>query len=199
MDAENVYRLAALALIVPAITISIYYRHRANQTNEPISTKEEGSLILTLRSLGGLVLWLASLAYLINPGWLAWASLDLPAGLRWTGAAIMLACIPLVYWVFSSLGLNVTPTVVTRAAHTLVTRGPYRWVRHPLYTVGLLLFLGFSLLSASGLILAALLVTFPILMLRTPNEEAHLIERFGDDYRVYMRQTGAFLPRLRLR
>jgi len=199
MDPENIYRFTALALLASSMSISIYYRHRANRTNEPINTQEEGRLILNVRRVAGLLIWLSALLYLVNPRWMAWSSLELPAGLRWIGAAVMLVCVPLVYWVFSSLGMNVTPTVVTRRAHTLVTRGPYRWVRHPLYSVGLLMFLGFALLSANWMIFLAILLAFPALVLRTPLEEARLIDRFGDEYRAYMQRTGRYFPRLRSR
>ena len=55
----------------------------------------------------------------------------------------------LMYWVFSSLGDNVTPTVVTRSQLKLVTTGPYRWVRHPLYSVGFLSYVAFAVLAAN--------------------------------------------------
>jgi len=109
----------------------------------------------------------------------------------------MAACIPLIYWLFRSLGLNVTPTVAIRKTHTLVTHGPYRWVRHPLYSTGLLFFLGLSLLAANWFIALAILAGFTALTLRTPHEEARLIGKFGDEYRSYMRATGRYFPRLR--
>jgi protein-S-isoprenylcysteine O-methyltransferase Ste14 len=174
----------------------MYYRRKANQTGEQIDVQQEGSLVLTLRRLFGSLLWLSALAYLINPRWMAWSSVPLPDWLRWTGAGIMLICVPLVYWVFSSLGKNVTPTVVTRQEHSLVTHGPYRWVRHPLYSVGFLMFVGLSLLAANWFIALTLVLGYIPLAMRTPIEEARLVERFGDQYREYMQRTGRFLPRL---
>jgi protein-S-isoprenylcysteine O-methyltransferase Ste14 len=175
----------------------VFYRHRANKSGDEISSKEEGRLILALRSIFGLAGWLSALVYLVNPAWMAWAHLDLPAWVRWSGAVIMAVCLPLIYWVFSSLGTNVTPTVAIRREHSLVTHGPYRWVRHPLYTVGFCAFVGFSLLSANWFTGVALVLGFSVLSLRTPLEEARLIEKFGDEYRDYMRRTGRYLPRLR--
>jgi len=109
----------------------------------------------------------------------------------------MALCVPLIYWLFSSLGKNVTSTVAIRKDHALVTHGPYRWVRHPLYSVGFVAFTGFSLLAANWFILATLLLAFGVLMQRTPIEERRLIERFGDDYLEYMQRTGRYLPRLK--
>lgn len=108
---------------------------------------------------------------------------------------VMAVCVPLIYWVFSSLGKNITSTVAIRKDHALVMHGPYRWVRHPLYTVGFLAFVGFSLLAANWFIFAMLLLGYPVLILRTFTEEANLVARFGDEYRDYMRRTGRFLPR----
>ncbi|RIL12128.1 isoprenylcysteine carboxylmethyltransferase family protein, partial [bacterium] len=84
---------------------------------------------------------------------------------------------------------------VTRRHHTLVTTGPYRWVRHPLYSVGVLFMLGLSTLLGSWLIPVLAIPAMAGLMLRTPAEEAGLVARFGDGYRAYMARTGRYLPR----
>lgn len=195
MDMERVFQITAVVLLLSGFSVSIYYRRKANQTEDEIDVKEEGSLILNLRRILGLLLWLSAFAYLINPAWMAWSQLPLPYWLRWVGAGIMLVCVPLIYWVFSSLGKNVTPTVVTRQEHTLVTHGPYRWVRHPLYTVAFLLFVGLSLLAANWFIALVLVLGIIPISMRTPLEEDRLVERFGDEYRAYMQHTGRYLPR----
>jgi len=196
MNQETLFHIIALVTTISGFSVSVFYRRRAEQTGEEISAKEEGAIILNLRRVLGLLLWLSLLAYLINPGWMAWARMPVPMWLRWIGAGLMVIAVPLIYWVFSSLGTNVTPTVVTREAHSLVTHGPYRWVRHPLYTVGFTLFLGFSLMAPSWFTLIVMLLGSAVLAQRTEIEEARLIERFGDDYRVYMQRTGKFFPRL---
>lgn len=196
MNTESTFHILAVVLLLATVSISIYHRHKANQSGETINETEEGRVILVARKFFGLVLWFSATAYLINPAWMAWASLPLPAWMRWSGAAVMAVCLPLVYWVFSSLGKNVTPTVVTRRESTLVTHGPYRWVRHPLYTVGFLAYAGFSLLAANWFIFAILLLAFPFLHMRTPIEEARLVDRFGEDYLRYMEHTGRYLPKL---
>ena len=98
--------------------------------------------------------------------------------------------------VFRTFGKNITPTVETREKHELVTDGPYHWVRHPLYTVGTSFFASLSLLAANWFMGLASLSVLVMLLVRLPKEEAKLIERFGDEYREYMRRTGSLLPRL---
>ena len=101
-----------------------------------------------------------------------------------------------VYWLFSSIGSGITPTSATRKQHTLVTSGPYRWVRHPLYTAGSALFIAFGMMADNWFIGLLGILTFILMAIRAPKEEANLIEKFGDEYREYMRTTGRFLPYL---
>ena len=89
-----------------------------------------------------------------------------------------------------------TRTVTIREDHRLVTSGPYRYIRHPLYTMGLLLFSSLSLIAANWFMMLGTVLAFVLVSLRLPKEEAALIEAFGDEYRAYMQRTGRFLPRL---
>jgi len=194
---ETIFRLIAAAIVIVAISISLYHRLKAHKAGGSVSRKEEGMPILILLRLAGLAAWLSLLAYLINPRWLDWAVLPLPAWARWFGVGLGITALPLLYWLFSSIGLNITDTVTTRKSHTLVTHGPYRWVRHPLYTVGATLFISMGLLASNWFIIITSLVALGLLMLRLPKEEAMLLKAFGDEYREYMKRTGALLPRLK--
>ena len=192
---ERVFRTVAGALLASALSISAYHRHRADASGGKVSWRDEGlPTILALRA-SGFALWLSTLAYLANPRWMRWSSIDLPAPVRWSGAGVAAVCVPLLRWTFRSLGKNVTPTVATRERHELVTSGPYRWVRHALYCVGTLFFGSFALLAANWFIALADLTALAVLTLRLRREEEKLIERFGDEYRDYMARTGRLLPR----
>src|SRR5207253_7659877 len=139
--------------------------------------------------LCGLFAFIAFAAYLINPSWMGWASVSLPMWLRLIGAFLAVFAVPpLLFWTFHSLGKNLTDTVVTRREHTLVTHGPYRWVRHPFYDVVLLWIASMSLLTANWLMALLGLSAFVMMVVRTRIEEEKLIERFGDEYRTYMQR-----------
>ncbi len=118
------------------------------------------------------------------------------APVRWTGAGLGAATLPLALWIFRTIGENITPTVETREKHELVTGGPYRWVRHPLYAVGTSFFLSLALVAANWFMGLASLVVLAMLLIRLPKEEEKLIERFGDEYHAYMERTGRLLPRI---
>lgn len=194
---ENIYRLTAIGIFLAGAAISTHFRRKADrETGEKISPRAEGLPIMIALRIFGLALWLGVFAYLIQPAWMSWSQFELPAGVRWAGAVLGGLAVLLAYWVFSNLGTNVSPSVETRKQHQLVTSGPYRWVRHPLYTMGMLSYLSFAILAANWYIALLAVVTFIILMIRLPKEEAGLIERFGDQYRDYMKRTGRFLPKL---
>ncbi len=97
---------------------------------------------MAARAAIGLPLWLSVVAYVVNPKWLGWSALSLPDWLRWTGTALAILAVPGVFWTFRALGTNVSETYLTKPGQTLVTNGPYRWIRHPLYTTAVGLFLG---------------------------------------------------------
>jgi protein-S-isoprenylcysteine O-methyltransferase Ste14 len=193
---EPTFRAIALANVALCLPIGLYFRIRSLATGEKLARKEEGLFILIGLRLCGIAAWIVFAAYMIDPASVARFSLPLPLWLRWSGAAMTLLVPPLLFWTFRSLGANLTDTVVTRRAHTLVTHGPYRWVRHPFYDVLLLWVLSLSLVTASGLLTLLGLAAVAMLFARTRIEETKLTERFGAEYQAYAQRTGRFVPRL---
>ena len=103
----------------------------------------------------------------------------------------------MVVWVMRSIGRNISETVLTKATHELVTKGPYRWIRHPLYTTGLILLTGLSLLAANAFIATlVLLIGGLIVGVVIPREEASLVQTFGERYQRYRQHTGRLMPSL---
>lgn len=197
MTDDATFRLIAIISLVLTLPIGLYHRIRSQATREKLARREEGIFIMIGLRLCGLLALVALAAYLINPSRMVWASVPLPTWLRWIGGCLALIAVPpLLFWTFRSLGKNLTDTVVTRREHTLVTYGPYRWVRHPFYDVVLLGVVSMSLLTANWLLALSGLAAFTLIVVRTRIEEEKLVERFGDDYRAYMARTGRFLPRL---
>jgi protein-S-isoprenylcysteine O-methyltransferase Ste14 len=190
----DVVRLIFAAVVLVNFVIVGTYRRRA-QAGEKFSLAEEGPLIaVPLRLLA-----LAALAYigtyLAAPGVVSWSLVELPVWVRAAGVFVGLAVVPpLIVWTQRALGTNVTTTVITREHHQLVTHGPYRYVRHPLYVLGLLLYLSLATISGSWVLGGAVVAGFAIIAVRTGKEEAMLLERFGDEYRRYRDRTGRFLP-----
>jgi protein-S-isoprenylcysteine O-methyltransferase Ste14 len=194
---ENIFRIFAAVVLFTGVGISSYYRRKADkETGETISRRADGNIWMAITRLFGLVLWLSPVIYLINPAWMEWSKLGLPDTVRWFGVALGFLCVAGIYWLFSSIGSGITATSATRQQHVLVTRGPYRWVRHPLYTVGSSMFIAFGMMADNWFIALVGILAFIAMALRTPKEEANLIAKFGDEYREYMKHTGRFLPKI---
>lgn len=195
MTSEMIFRLLTIALFVTILSISIYFRHCAERQGGQLNKREGQRLLLPLRLLG-LAGLLPLIGYMVNPDWVSWARFDLPVWVRWVAALVASGTIPAIYAVFATIGNNISPTEATRVGHQLITSGPYRWIRHPLYTFGALFFLALSVLTTLWWPVLFLLPGLAALIWRARFEEANLIARFGDEYCAYMQRTGRFLPKL---
>jgi protein-S-isoprenylcysteine O-methyltransferase Ste14 len=197
MNHDQTFRVVLIVVFLLVLPIGIYHRLKSQATREKLDRWQEGVFILaTLRPLG-MAFWLGLIAWMVDPGWMAWSSMSVPAWLRWTGVGVIAMACGLLVWTFRCLGKNLTDTVVTRQKHTLVIHGPYRWVRHPFYDSAALLMVAVSLIASNWFLLLTGGLTFVLLVVRTRTEEEKLLARFGEPYRAYMKRTGRFLPRTR--
>ncbi|MEO8268544.1 MAG: isoprenylcysteine carboxylmethyltransferase family protein [Aureliella sp.] len=196
MSTETYFRAALGLVILLTISITGFHRFKAAQSGELISRKDEGMLFAIFLRLVGLILFVVTIAYLVAPTSVHWARITIPRPLRWIGAATGLFSSILMYWTLNSLGKNLTDTVVTRTNATLVTDGPYRWVRHPFYFTTALVMVSVTLLTANWLIGLGCIVVLAMLAIRTPKEEQALVDRFGQPYLDYMARTGRFILRI---
>lgn len=111
------------------------------------------------------------------------------------GLAVMISGRLLRRHCLKMLGQSFTAVVVVRPEQQIVQRGAYRWVRHPSYTAGVLLFSGTMLALANWLSVAIVLATAALVYLyRVRIEERALIQTLGEPYRAYMQQTRRFVP-----
>src|SRR5437879_11726602 len=112
------------------------------------------------------------------------------------GLMLTLGGLIFAVWARIALGANWSGTVTIKSGHNLIRRGPYRWIRHPIYTGILLSFLGTILLQ--GEVRAFLGFVFVLLALyrKAKREERFLSEEFGEGFAEHAKHTGMFLPRL---
>jgi protein-S-isoprenylcysteine O-methyltransferase Ste14 len=191
------FRWFAVTILLGAVGTSAYYRLRARRGSETISRRREGGFFLAVRAILALFLLFTVIAYVATPQRMTWASFVLPVWIRWLAFVVGLLTIPAVSWVLRSLGHNVSETVLTKREHQLVIVGPYQWVRHPLYTTGIILFVALGLMLASWVVLfIAAITALLIYLLVVPAEESALVAKFGDRYWAYMSGTGRLLPRV---
>ena len=134
--------------------------------------------------------------FCIFTSWLDFADYRFPPAAGWAGAALLTASIALLWRSHADLGLNWSASVEMQKGHTLVTRGVYAKVRHPIYAALWLWSLAQPLLIQNWVGGFAGVATFALLYFtRVPREEQMLLNHFGEEYRSYMRRTGRVLPR----
>ena len=198
MDVEIACRLTIASIMLVGAAIAIPFRRRADRLGGRVPRRVDGPGVLAALAVITVPMMLIPVCFLIHPPWMHWSQLDLPTWVRLGGAPIGAAALILLYRMFSHLGLNVTTTSVPRRDAFLVTSGPYRWIRHPMYLGGLMLLVAYVLLTASWVMAVLVVVaSVAIVPVRIRREEANLIAKFGNDYRDYMKHTGRCFPRLR--
>ncbi|KQC03538.1 MAG: hypothetical protein APR53_04925 [Methanoculleus sp. SDB] len=190
---ESVYKYALLGLLVLFFLVRgpYVYRSRIRKTAVKRSTPVDRMLML-LATVGMVGLPLVySLTAFLDP-----FSIALPDSVRLAGAAVYLAALALMVMVLRELGGDWSMQVELKDNHRLVTSGPYRYVRHPMYTAFTLMMAGQLLLSANWLLGFFGIAAWTLLcIVRIPHEEAMMLEEFGDEYRTYGEGTGRLVPR----
>lgn len=154
-----------------------------------------------LRRFGKYWLPLIAAGALLGPGeWyggaLKWRFLPDDDMIRSLGCAMALVGVLLAIWSRRMLGTNWSVAVQLKQSHELIERGPYRWMRHPIYSGLLLAFLGTALLIGELRGLVALAIIAVSFWFKLRLEERWLGEQFGAAYADYMRRVRALVPGL---
>jgi protein-S-isoprenylcysteine O-methyltransferase Ste14 len=128
-------------------------------------------------------------------GWLEQIVIPRTEGVLWAGVALAALGVAISIWARLTLGSNWSGVVTLKEDHELIREGPYRWVRHPIYTGMLTSFAGTALVAGRvrGWVgLAVVLVTF---YFKARREERFLRQEFGAGFEEHARSTGMFLPK----
>jgi protein-S-isoprenylcysteine O-methyltransferase Ste14 len=189
---EGVYRTASAVLWLTFFGLRLYYQ-RAIPKDLHYSHKYQQREMVYFK-LFAASFFLMPLYFF--PGLIDRAAFPLPWWLRWSGFLVTGAGL----WLFSAshhaLGKNWTAIMALSDKHNMVQSGPYAIIRHPMYTAFFIIGLGFGLMSANWLIIIIYMLPLILMVVsRVKDEEGMMIERFGEEYRAYMRKTGSLLPR----
>jgi protein-S-isoprenylcysteine O-methyltransferase Ste14 len=153
-----------------------------------------GETLVRSRGLAHYVAYFFFVPYLVIAMRLG-PEVDVPEPLRWVGLALVVLGVAFALWAIATLGRHYDLELEIHQGHELVRGGPYRFVRHPVYTGLGLHFAGACLATGNLLFMGGtLLVTFPALYLRAKTEERLLRERFGAAYDEYARRVRMLVP-----
>lgn len=195
METPTIFRILLPVLLLAFAVHRGYYVRKHGPEHDSLKQRQEG-LASRLAGLLGLIGFLAVLVYAIRPGWLAWASLPFPPWLRWSGVGLALSGFGLLQWAQNTLGKHWSDRPRMQKEQSLVTDGPYRFIRHPIYTAFLLILGSTLFISANWLIgIAWLGMTALEVASRIHFEEDLMLEYFGQSYRDYQKHTGRLFPK----
>jgi len=146
------------------------------------------------------VLPLAAAFYLLSRpeahyGWLGARFVPESDAAGWVGVALTAAGVGIAIWARWHLGTNWSGVVTLKEGHELIRSGPYRNIRHPIYTGILLALLGTAVALGEVRGLLAVAIAWLSFYTKARREESFLTQEFGDRFGEHSKHTGMFLPR----
>jgi protein-S-isoprenylcysteine O-methyltransferase Ste14 len=129
-------------------------------------------------------------------GWLNRRFVTDSAAAAVMGVTLTAAGVGFAIWARWHLGANWSAIVSIREEHELIRTGPYRRLRHPIYTGMLLAMAGTALVLGEVRGLLAFAITLAAFYSKARKEEAWLRREFGEKFEAHAQQTGMFLPKI---
>ncbi len=199
MQNEVIFKISFGILVITLISAMFYTNLKAHREHGSplVRAKNEYRPLVFVRLLFSIPIYAMLFDWMLSSNKIPWSYIQIPVYMRWIGCGLIAVVGILFWWTHLTLGSNYRSTMGLHENHKLVTQGPYRFVRHPTYVTFLAVPVIFFLISTNWLIGFSSFVLFLILMVvRAPIEEKELIDRFGDEYRLYMHRTNRFFPSL---
>jgi len=207
MEQNLFFRLSFIALWALLGVVRGYYGRKTKTHTTiagvmeklKIAIAEEGmgtgfkiiTAIITVIGAAGLVL------YLLSPSWWTWTFIPLGEWIQWLGIIIAVVTIFFLIWVHRHLDKQWSIALEIQEDHKLITTGPYRYVRHPMYLGIFTCTIGLMIISLDVLVILFFAFTIWVNYRRIPREEQMLIQKFGDEYLEYIKRSGRLLPQYR--
>jgi protein-S-isoprenylcysteine O-methyltransferase Ste14 len=179
------------ASFVPWIAFSLYWEIQSKNSARAVSSESKAS-----RSLHVLLANLALLLIFFPSRSLSLRFLPDIMIVKLFGFASELAGVALAIWARRVLGRNWSGEITIKEDHELIRSGPYRTVRHPIYSGLLLMYAGTAIVSGQAHALLGLLLAIVAYLRKTRMEEANLVNAFGARYHEYRGDTWAIVPGL---
>ncbi len=113
---------------------------------------------------------------------------------EWTTGILCIAGLVFCVWARATLGRNWSGTITLKEGHELIERGPYRFVRHPIYTGLLAMFLATAIAFGHLGGFVAVVVAFASFWIKLSDEEKLMRQQFPEQYRSYEQRVKRIIP-----
>ena len=172
----------------------IRYPHQRRSRKTPVANRRDRMREQTLMAISYSGLFVIPLIYVLT-GEPKFADYEFHPIQAWIGTLVLAAGMALLHRTHRDLGRAWSITLEIRDQHTLVTRGIYERLRHPMYAAFWLWAISQALLLPNWIAGLSGLVGFGTLFFaRVGHEERMMLEAFGDEYRAYMARTYRLIP-----
>jgi protein-S-isoprenylcysteine O-methyltransferase Ste14 len=193
---DLIFRIILAALLIGFVLHRGFYTQKVQHSAGSVVEQPKPGRANQIAGLFAVPALVSTIIYIFAPAWMSWSELPLPVWLRWLGVGVALSGFVLLQWAQQSLGKNWSDAPVLVKSQEMVASGPYRRIRHPIYTAFLLILGSFLLIAANWFIgLLWIGMTGLDVAARMNTEEAMLLGQFGENYRAYMQKTGRLWPR----
>ncbi|MHA1935099.1 MAG: isoprenylcysteine carboxylmethyltransferase family protein [Candidatus Thorarchaeota archaeon] len=205
MDMNLFFRITFLSLWISLGIVRGYYGKKTKTHDSLVGIKDKlktadsemGKGLMILTAIITVIGVVGLILYLLAPPWWTWTHLPLGEWIQWIG--IIVSTIPLFYliWVHRHLDNQWSIALEIQENHKLITTGPYRRVRHPMYLGIFVYTIGLCFISIDVLVILFFVFSIWINYRRIPSEEQMMIDQFGEEYIKYMKRTGKLIPSMR--
>ena len=194
-----IHRVLFILLFCGLSGIRLFFKLRYHAINLKPVSRTEGAGAGVIRIVLGLPLLFATFITCFLPDPYPWMHVPIPAVLSIAGFVAGLLILTGLVYVHLYLGDSFSTTIeAVGEQRRLVTTGPYRYVRHPMYALYFALFLAAFGVSGNWVVgLCGVAIIASLMILRVPKEERLLIEHHGKKYHDYASLTPRFLPSTR--
>ncbi|TFG30128.1 isoprenylcysteine carboxylmethyltransferase family protein [Candidatus Thorarchaeota archaeon] len=190
---EIIYKTSLAILIIAFFIVrapSVSKSAKTEKSEEKKPTRERFMVFLNFVGMVGV-----PFIYVLTP-WLDIFTFPVPEVIRIFGIIFNIAGLIFLAWIHRTLGQHWSMMLNLGKEHKLITAGPYGRIRHPMYTYFYILVISTALISANIFVGIFGFVAWTLLyVVRVGDEEAMLLEEFGEDYQEYMKRTGRLLPK----
>ena len=146
--------------------------------------------------IAGVLVWVV-MQY-TPPGYWTFITFHVP-WLQMVGTVLLIASTMYILWARFVIGKMWASHAVVKEGHKMVTTGPYRFTRHPIYSGLFGMILGSAISLGHGLIFLGFIIALLIFMNRIRVEENLMISTFGDQYIQYKKRVPQLIPGIKFR
>tara|TARA_Y100000310_G_C20372612_1_gene664227 strand:- start:58 stop:654 length:597 start_codon:yes stop_codon:yes gene_type:complete len=192
---EILFKYLFLILFILNVFIRYYSHWKINNNND---IGNENCFHFILKRFLVIIFCIISARYIISPQLINFNLFQVNNLIRFLAFIFGIILTIIHYWSFKTLNKYYFPTLKLARKHKLIKSGPYKLIRHPIYSTTIFGTFSLSIISNNFILfILSVIIFIGIWFFRIPKEEEMMINEFGKDYINYIKQTGKLFPNIK--